>query len=163
MMSSSGINNDSSFFSNTTQSPDDVYGVVVSRYWYTIVGIIGLSGNTLTLVVKYCSKSKLKAVHIGIMWLAIVDLLGCMTLPIRYFYFFDARNLSATMCSVSPIIIIFLRLLSSYSLVPIAIERFQSGKEHEQYLPHAQENPLPNDCSLYSLLLNYCRDVSTLC
>ena len=66
MMSSLGVNNASLFFSNITQSPDDVYKVVV-RYWYTIVGIIGLLGNALTLVVTCYRKSKLKAVHIGIL------------------------------------------------------------------------------------------------
>ena len=122
-MSSHGMNNASLL----TQSPDDVY-VVVVRYWYAIVGIIGLSGNALTLIVTWCSKPKLKTVHIGILWLAIVDLLGCVALPIRYFYFFDVRKLSPTMCKVSIKIIFFLRLLSFYSLVPIAIERFKAVK-----------------------------------
>ena len=104
-----------------------VYEVWV-RYWYTIVGIIGLLGNTLTLIVTCCSKSKLKAIHIGIMWLAVVDLLGLVALPIRYFYFFDVRKLSPTMCAMSPTILFFIRLLSVYSLVPVAIERFKGVK-----------------------------------
>ena len=127
MMSSPGMDDASLLFSNVTQSPDDVYKVVV-RYWYTFVGIIGLIGNALTLVVTCCRKSKLKAIHIGMLWLATVDLLGCAALPIRYFYFFDARKLSPTMYTVSPKIIFFLRLLSFYSLVPIAIERFKAIK-----------------------------------
>ena len=102
--------------------------MVVVRYWYTIVGIIGLLGNALTLIVTWCSKSKLKSVHIGILWLAIVDLLGCVALPIRYFYFFDVRKLSPIMCKVFLKINLFLRLLPFYSLVPVAIERFKAVK-----------------------------------
>ena len=52
--------------------------------WYVIIAAVGLAGNSVTIVVLFGSANRIKPAQTIILWLAIVDLLGCLFLPLRY-------------------------------------------------------------------------------
>ncbi len=104
--------------SNITLSPVDA--LIVS--WYSLIGIFGLIGNISVIIIMWC-RSIRNSHHFVIIWLAFVDLLGCLILPLRYIYFYQAYKLSSTICILAPMFLLFIALLNHFSLGLVAMER----------------------------------------
>ena len=92
---------------------------------YVSVGIVGLLGNTLTLIVS-CNSSKRKTAQMIVFMLGVVDLVGCLALPLRYLIQYNPGILSPFLCSSLPSIVIFCSHISILSLLVTAVERYKA-------------------------------------
>ncbi len=96
---------------------------IATIIWYSVVGIGGLIGNAFVIAVT-SARSRLNSSHMVIIWLACTDIIGCLTVPIRYRLFY--QNTSQTWCHVGFWTVPFVFFLSINSLGMVAIERYKS-------------------------------------
>ena len=112
-----------SIASNETQLENGLQAVYIA--WYVLSGTTGLLGYAFVLVVFFHAK-RLQTAKLVVSWLAFVDLIGCLTIPLRFLILFQTNNLSKPLCIAIPLILHFTSTLTLFSLVVAAVERYRA-------------------------------------
>ena len=100
----------------------EAIGIII---WHTVVGICGLIGNSFVIGVT-STISRLNSSHLVIIWLACTDMIGCLTVPIRYILFYQRLTASQTWRRVGFWTVPFVFFLNINSLGMVAIERHRA-------------------------------------
>ena len=136
--------------SNETQLENGLQTVYIT--WYVLAGSTGLIGNTFVLVVFYLAK-RLQPAKLVVSWLAVVDLFGCLTIPLRYLILFQADKLPKPLCIAIPPILFFSASLTLFSLVVAAIERYRAVRFVNNLQNDKTENTILLAMIAFSVLL----------
>ena len=124
--------NDNDTLLSSIQTTDGSSSDTAVFVWYVLVAIFGLPGNLLVLaVIGIHRPRRMTSCQMIIFAIGIVDLLGCLNLPLRYQRFFSSdsfpyRAIPFPWCHVAVFTTIAISTMELYLLALAALERYRT-------------------------------------